>query len=345
MKSGSIPFLPKILTRKKKRATSTCPIRPDFAASFGRDRLSRNPSRYWWLAVAPCRQPAWLTATRAARSSASTFRKSSLDHQRHLKEKHGSANLRLACLSLLDIETLGEKFDLIVSTGVLHHLPDPDAGLRQLKKVLLPHGVMSLMVYGWYRRFGVYMMQEIFRLLGVEQTKEGVELVRETIAALPALHHVKSFVRSTPDVEFDAGIVDLFLHPQDRAYSVPQVLQFAADNGLLFPGLARWPRLRADRPGSGVSGDLTRSPRRCPWKNSGIWRSFWASIWGRIAFCCAIPSAIRPEYQIDFSNNEAAAALADYVPQMRFPIDWLFAEDKWARLCRVRFIRERATPP
>src|SRR5438552_628069 len=67
----------------------------------------------------------------------------SLGHQNFLKEKHALANLRLHCLSILDIQTLGQQFDLIISTGVLHHMPDPDAGLRKLKEVLLPHGVMS----------------------------------------------------------------------------------------------------------------------------------------------------------------------------------------------------------
>ena len=159
----------------------------------------------------------------------------SLAHEVYLKNKHGLANLHLHCLSLLDIETLGQQFDLIISSGVLHHLPDPDAGLRALKKVLLPHGVMSIMVYGWYRRFGVYMMQEAFRLLGVEQTEAGVALVcRNAARALPSWHHVKSYSATAPDVKYDAGIVDTFLHPADRAYSVKQVLLFAQDNGLRF---------------------------------------------------------------------------------------------------------------
>ncbi len=98
----------------------------------------------------------------------------SLAHESFLKEKHDLTNLHLHQLSLLDVATLGQQFDLVISTGVLHHLPSPDAGLCALKSVLLPHGVMSIMVYGWYRRFGVYMMQDVFRLLGVEQTDAGV---------------------------------------------------------------------------------------------------------------------------------------------------------------------------
>lgn len=94
----------------------------------------------------------------------------SLAHQQYLKEKHGLHNLELRHMSLGDIAELERDFDYIVSTGVLHHLPDPNAGLRCLKQVLRPHGVMSIMVYGYWRRVGVYMMQEAFRLMGLNRT-------------------------------------------------------------------------------------------------------------------------------------------------------------------------------
>ena len=49
----------------------------------------------------------------------------SLDHQRYLKTKHGLHNLRLQLLPIEELSTLGRQFDLVVSTGVLHHMADP----------------------------------------------------------------------------------------------------------------------------------------------------------------------------------------------------------------------------
>src|SRR3954466_5183914 len=83
----------------------------------------------------------------------------SLAHQRLLKELHGLGNLELRKVPLEQAGELERSFDLVVSTGVLHHLPDPDKGLRSLRDVLAPHGVMSLMLYGHYGRLGVYMLQ------------------------------------------------------------------------------------------------------------------------------------------------------------------------------------------
>ena len=157
----------------------------------------------------------------------------SLGHEAYLKQKHGLNNLDLFRMGLDDAASLGRTFDLIVCTGVLHHLPDPDAGLRRLRDVLRPHGAMSVMVYGRYPRLGVYMMQEMFRVLGLRQDAEGVELVKRVVFDnVPAWHHLRAYMRLAPDLGYDSGLVDTFLHPLDHAYTVPGVLTFARDNGL-----------------------------------------------------------------------------------------------------------------
>jgi len=160
----------------------------------------------------------------------------SLGHQAYLKQKHRLDNLELFHMSLGQIVSLGRSFDLIVCTGVLHHLPDPDAGLRCLRDVLKPHGVMVLMLYGYYPRVGVYMMQEAFRLLGVKQDAAGIDLVKRVIASdfLPHRHYLRQYIQEAPDLGYDSGLVDTFLHPMDRAFTVPQILQFAQENKLKF---------------------------------------------------------------------------------------------------------------
>jgi 2-polyprenyl-3-methyl-5-hydroxy-6-metoxy-1,4-benzoquinol methylase len=103
---------------------------------------------------------------------------SSLAHQEKLKQKHGLKNLTLLKYDLTKVEELEKDFDFITSTGVLHHLPNPDVGLKALKRVLRKDGVINLMLYGRSLRLGVYVMQEFFKLLGFEQKKDDVDLVR-----------------------------------------------------------------------------------------------------------------------------------------------------------------------
>lgn len=159
---------------------------------------------------------------------------SSLAHQQMLKEKHNLTNLTLRKLDLTKVESLGLNFDLITSTGVLHHLPSPDEGLLSLKNVLRPDGIMNLMVYGTSLRLGVYMMQEVFRLLKFEQTKADVDIVRATVNSLDPEHVLRRYMKIAYDLKHDGGIVDTFLHPQDRAYSVKEIFEFTRRAGLEF---------------------------------------------------------------------------------------------------------------
>src|SRR4051812_3672483 len=145
----------------------------------------------------------------------------SLDHQRFLKDKHGLDNLELRRLPLEQVGELGQIFDFITSTGVLHHLPDPDRGLNALREVLAPHGVMTVMVYGEYGRRGVYMLQEVLRLVGSEQDAEGLDMVQHLLEAVPEWHPVNQYREIALDLDYDAGLVDTFLHKSDRAYTVP----------------------------------------------------------------------------------------------------------------------------
>lgn len=159
----------------------------------------------------------------------------SLGHTQYLKEKHSLNNLTLHRLNLLDVGSLNQQYDLIISTGVLHHLPDPDAGLRALRDVLVPDGIMCLMVYGRYLRAGVYMLQQVFKLLGCQnQTPEDLALVKATLASLDPNHFAQQYIKAADDLKYDSGLVDTFLHQQDRAYSVLDVLSFANANGLAF---------------------------------------------------------------------------------------------------------------
>lgn len=126
-------------------------------------------------------------------------------------------------------------FDYINCSGVLHHLSDPDAGLRALLEVLAPQGAMGIMLYGQYGRTGVYQMQELLRSLfrGDESPEEKVALCKKVISSLPPTNWFARQREQLMDLQMgDAAIYDLLLHPQDRAYTVAQVYEFLEQAGL-----------------------------------------------------------------------------------------------------------------
>lgn len=158
----------------------------------------------------------------------------SLDHHRHLKDKYGMRNLELNLLPIEEIGSLHQDFDLIISTGVLHHLAEPEAGMKALASCLRPNGVMALMLYARYGRIGVEIMQGLFRELGLLQDRVSVNLVNEALASLPKEHPVKSYLATAPDLAFDAGLVDTFLHGRDRSYTVQDCLELVDSAGMVF---------------------------------------------------------------------------------------------------------------
>jgi 2-polyprenyl-3-methyl-5-hydroxy-6-metoxy-1,4-benzoquinol methylase len=161
----------------------------------------------------------------------------SLRHTRDLRCKYGLRNLELHRLAIEEAGELGKTFDEIVCTGVLHHLPDPDSGLRSLRNVLSPNGAMHLMVYATYGRAGIYMMQEYCRLLGVGASKVELRDLGAVIDALSVDHPISGVARRAKDFRHPDALADALLHPQDRAYTVPQLYAWLERCGLSF---GRW---------------------------------------------------------------------------------------------------------
>jgi SAM-dependent methyltransferase len=110
-------------------------------------------------------------------------------------EVRGLGNIRWVRASLLELPALGlGTFDYINCVGVLHHLDDPDAGLKALLGALKEDGVLGLMVYALYVRTGVYQVQSLMRLVN-EDAPDAEEQVARTKAMLAALPRGNWFKR------------------------------------------------------------------------------------------------------------------------------------------------------
>src|SRR5271170_5953432 len=148
----------------------------------------------------------------------------SIQRTEQLKRKYQLDNLEVRQLAVERAAELGQGFEHVVCTGVLHHLPDPDAGLRALHDVLEPTGALNVIVYAPYGRAGVYMLQDYCRRLSVGGTETEIRDLAASLKALPPDHPLAPLVRNSPDFADKAGLADALLHPQDQSYSVPQLL-------------------------------------------------------------------------------------------------------------------------
>lgn len=148
-------------------------------------------------------------------------------------------NVRWHRTSLLELDPalLGE-FDYINCAGVLHHLPDPAAGLAALSRVLKDDGAMGLMVYGLAGRQDVYLAQQLMRVVNDGESDLGLQIdnARRVLASLPGTNWLlrgRSRAELLGRFENDvADIVDTFLHVQDQAFSVDRLYSFLDGAGL-----------------------------------------------------------------------------------------------------------------
>ena len=189
-----------------------------------------------------------------ARVSAIDISTTSIEHTGSLKQKYDLTNLDVRKLPIENVADLGQQFDLIVSTGVLHHLEDPDEGLRALRSVLKPDGAMYLMLYAPYGRQGVYMLQEYCRRLGVGTSQQEIAELSAVLKVLPQHHPLVSMLRGAREALDADALVDALLNPRDRTYSVPELFDFVERNDLSF---TRW---YWQAPYSPRCGSITTTP-------------------------------------------------------------------------------------
>src|SRR4029077_7195455 len=194
----------------------------------------------------------------AAQVTGIDFSATSVRCTEELKRKYNLNNLQVRQLPIERVSDLKMSFDQIICTGVLHHLADPDAGLRALRGVLKPDGAMHLMVYAPYGRTGIYMLQKFCRRIGIHANDQEIRDLIAALTALPPGHPLENLLRETPDFRQEAALADALLNPKDRSYSVPQLFDFIEKAGLTF---GRWLKQASYTAHCGVVATIPQASR------------------------------------------------------------------------------------
>ena len=153
-------------------------------------------------------------------------------------EARGLTNVTYVNQTISDFaKSKPEPFDYINCAGVLHHLEDPEEGLRDLTSVLKADGAMGVMVYGEHGRLAVTEWRKMIApLLDGKDLVEQLSMTRTLLSTLPEDNMLlkmgggPGFIKGL--LENDPEIVDLLLHPVECAYDVHGVYDFAASAGL-----------------------------------------------------------------------------------------------------------------
>ncbi|WP_411876732.1 class I SAM-dependent methyltransferase [Vulcanococcus limneticus] len=172
------------------------------------------------------------------------------------------ASVRIENRSLLELQGEG-PFDYINSVGVLHHLREPEAGLRALAALLAPGALLHLFLYADGGRWEIHRSQRALTALGVGSGAEGLRLGRQLFTELPGHNRLRRHheQRWAIDCAADANFADMYLHPQETSYNLERLFAFVASAHLHFAGFSNpqvWDPARL------LGGELLERARALP---------------------------------------------------------------------------------
>lgn len=178
---------------------------------------------------------------------------------------HGIDNVEHLQLPLEQIGSLGEDFDFVCCTGVLHHLADPVAGLRALGRVTRPNGAIMTMVYARYGRQGIYMLQELATKLGLSIDELSAAKVQKLLAFLPQGHPFRLVYPNVGTVISLEEVMDMVLNPRDQSYRVQDIRDLVQGAGLRFHRWLGNAPYRPEMSALGRAGLLDAADALDPW--------------------------------------------------------------------------------
>jgi len=154
--------------------------------------------------------------------------------QRNAREL-GITNITFAQADILALGTLGKRFQLIESDGVLHHMENPEAGLRVLVDLLCEGGLIHVGLYSELGRRDVVAARQYIHATGLATTPDGMRQVRKGLTELDANHPARSVLRFR-DFYTLGECRDLLFHVQEKRFTIGTIRELLKNCGLEFVG-------------------------------------------------------------------------------------------------------------
>jgi SAM-dependent methyltransferase len=159
---------------------------------------------------------------------------SSLEVAARLAQKHGLTNATFTSANILNLD-LQERFDFIISTGVVHHLEDPPRGLRNLCRHLSDHGVICIWHYHPFGEFERLLGRELLLTLWGDD-RSSLARGRRIMEKLKLSIVPQQYGESATQGDYDRSPLsisaDAFMHPIVNAFRFQEAMTMFRDSEL-----------------------------------------------------------------------------------------------------------------
>ncbi len=168
---------------------------------------------------------------------------SALAYAKHQAEHYGERHIHFVQGDLLAVERLGQQFDLIECSGVLHHMQRPIEGLKALAQQLRPDGFIKVALYSRTARRAVTQLRQQLSQQR-PQDNQGIRLIREALLQ-QAIEGDWQTLTQSPDFYSLSACRDLLFHTQELVFDLSQLLELAEQAHLEWVGLIPPPAAEA----------------------------------------------------------------------------------------------------
>ena len=160
---------------------------------------------------------------------------SSLAYAIRKSMEYGIDNVEFKQMDLLNVAELGDIFDIIECSGVLHHMEKPSKGLSVLLQQLKPGGYIKLGLYSEIARKVIVEARKTIQTLGINSTPESIRNFRKKVLAgeIKELLDLPKFVS---DFYSLSECRDLCFHVQEHRFTTDTLQKLLDSHGLTFCG-------------------------------------------------------------------------------------------------------------
>ncbi|MBD22895.1 MAG: hypothetical protein CL572_04450 [Alphaproteobacteria bacterium] len=135
-------------------------------------------------------------------------------------------------IDILDLKLLRKKFNLIICTGCLHHMENPEDGLDALIKVLKPEGVMQLALYSKYARSEIEWTRKYIEKKKISVTTNQMKLFRNMMITSKNKKFLP--IKKSPDFYSLSNFRDLIFNYTEHTFSLNQITKLLEKKKLKF---------------------------------------------------------------------------------------------------------------
>tara|TARA_B110000495_G_C23033338_1_gene616152 strand:+ start:2220 stop:2987 length:768 start_codon:yes stop_codon:yes gene_type:complete len=148
------------------------------------------------------------------------FSKGSLEFATTFTNENNYKNTKFQWMDLREIDLKENSFDMLICSGVLHHIENPRLIFTKLSNLVKKNGTIIIGLYHPWGRFSIHARQKIFRITGGKMKWIDPRLRNENWTE----HRKNAWFR------------DQYEHPHEETYDHQELLKWFKEEEIEFTG-------------------------------------------------------------------------------------------------------------